>query len=328
MKTRVVITVDTEPSIAGAYEDPGRNLPLIHEPVWGEVDGRSEALGFLIRTLRQHSLAATFFTETAHVRYFGADLMGAYARSLKEAGQDVQLHIHPTWTNFENGELKHRHAYGDDCHLMETGDLARLIAEGCDLIEGWTGDRPTSMRTGNFSTAMNVFEAMSAAGLKTSSNLCIAANRPEEIPLQIAGGVKRYAGILEYPVTCFSDSGPVGRGRRRPLQVTSISAAEQISTLENVHAMGGSVAVILTHPFEFLKREQVRFTRMRPNRLVQRRFERLCAYLAANSDRFDVVPMSKIGDELTTEEALPDIAGSTLNSLMRSAENFLNDKIF
>jgi hypothetical protein len=239
MKTRVVITVDTEPSIAGAYDNPGQYLPLIHEPVWGEVGGRSEALGFLIRTLQQHSLEATFFTETAHVRFFGADPMRNYAQKLKEAGQDVQLHIHPTWTNFEDGDLKYRHAYGDDCHLMDTGDLTRLISEGCDLIKDWTGIRPTSMRTGNFSTAMNVFEAMSAAGLKTSSNLCVAAKLPDENELCIAGGIKRYAGILEYPVTCFSDSGPVGHGRKRPLQVTSISATEQISSLEKIHAMGG-----------------------------------------------------------------------------------------
>jgi hypothetical protein len=90
---------------------------------------------------------------------------------------------------------------------------------------------------------------------------------------------------------------------------------------------GGAVAVILTHPFEFLKREKIRYTRMKPNRLVQRRFEQLCAFLSANTDRFDVVPMSRIGDELPDEEAVLEFDGSAMSSLMRSVENFLNDKI-
>ena len=81
MRTRVIITVDTEPSIAGAFADPAGKAPLLHEPVWGEVDGESQALGFMIRTLGRHGLAATFFVETAHTAYFPDHLMGHYGSS-------------------------------------------------------------------------------------------------------------------------------------------------------------------------------------------------------------------------------------------------------
>ena len=46
-KTKVVLSVDTEPSIAGAFVIPAHK-PLLHEPVAGEVNGRSEALGCLV----------------------------------------------------------------------------------------------------------------------------------------------------------------------------------------------------------------------------------------------------------------------------------------
>src|SRR3546814_10594460 len=113
---------------------------------------------------------------------------------------------------------------------------------------------------------MNVYRAMQRAGLRTASNLCIAAQVPAGEGLRAAGGVYRIANILEYPVTCFADVGPVGRGGYRPFQVTSLSAGEQIATLESVHTAGGSVVVVLTHPFEYLKWRGSRFEAMKPNR--------------------------------------------------------------
>src|SRR3546814_20639808 len=106
MKTAVVSTVDTEPSLAGAFDDPTLYAPLIHEPVWGEVAGTSQALGFLVRVLRSHGLEATFFVETAHTRYFGKKAMAGYAERLFAACLDVQLHLHPMWLNYANRAIK------------------------------------------------------------------------------------------------------------------------------------------------------------------------------------------------------------------------------
>ena len=50
-RTKVYITVDTEASIAGCFSDPSRYQPLLDEPVFGYVNGQSEALGFILRTL-------------------------------------------------------------------------------------------------------------------------------------------------------------------------------------------------------------------------------------------------------------------------------------
>jgi hypothetical protein len=66
-KSKVVITVDTEPSIVETFADPERNKPCIHEPIRGEVEGKSHALGFIRGTPRRHRPCATFFVETVHV---------------------------------------------------------------------------------------------------------------------------------------------------------------------------------------------------------------------------------------------------------------------
>ncbi|WP_299616380.1 hypothetical protein [Pelagibius sp.] len=326
MKTKVVLTVDTEPSIAGAFIDPKANPPLIDEPVAGEVAGRSEALGFMISTLGRHGLRATFFVETLHTAYFPPASMGRYVEQLQAAGQDVQLHLHPSWLSFENGRLAVGEKVTDHCSELGRERLVEVIRRGCEQIASWTGRRPTGMRTGNFSTAFSVFEAMNDAGLENASNICLAVYQPPEEKLWLSGGSHRLAGIRELPVTCFTDSGPVGRGRLRPLQVTALSADEMIALLQQAHDGQRGVVVIVTHPFEYLKKRDFRFRGLKANRLVQGRLERLCAFLAANDDRFDVVSLEEAAQDTEAENA-PPLKGHALRAALRAAANVVNDRL-
>jgi len=326
VKTKVVLTVDTEPSIAGAFSNEVAT-PLIDEPVAGLVEGKSEALGFLIETLTGHGLVATFFVETVHTRYFSDRMMGGYVERLLRADQDVQLHLHPCWLSFKDGTLDRSDLVTDHCHELETGRLTALIGEGADQIRTWTGIRPTGMRTGNFSTALSVFEAMRQAGLSRASNICLAAHRPPEPGLAVPGGVHDFAGIRELPVTCFFDVGPVGHGRLRPMQVTALTAREQISLLNTAHDVENPVVVIVTHPFEFLKKHDFRYTNLRPNRIIQDRFRRLCAFLSANSDRFEVMPLATAADAVDDRQGWTELSGNAFNSIVRAAANAVNDRI-
>ena len=327
MKTRVAITVDVEPSIAGAFADPERNTPLIHEPVWGEVAGKSEALGFLIDTLGEHGLQATFFVETVHASYFPADIMAGYARRLADAGQDVQIHLHPCWLSFENGARGEGGPMSDLCAELAEDRLAELIATGRERIGEWTGSVPDCMRTGNFSASRGVFRAMRQSGIRVSSNICAAVSPPSDRTLDLTGGIHRIEDITEFPVTCFVDRGPVGRGRLRPMQITACSFEEQRASLDELHRAGASIAVIVTHPFEFLKWTGAAFSRMRPNRLVQRRLQRLCAFLADNGDRFEVVPLGRLAADGVAPEPARDLTGNPLSSVRRAIENFTVDHL-
>ena len=319
--------MDTEPSIAGAYRDFSTNTPLIHEPVWGEIDGRSEALGFLIRTLTQYDLVATFFVETVHVAYFTAAPMGRYVEALTSASQDVQLHLHPTWCNFLQSDAPLREDVNDNCHELDVDVLTRLIREGADQIAQWTGRRPTGIRTGNFSVDRKMFGAIRHADLRYSSNICNAMPFTNDPLLRVSGGVREFDGVVEFPVTCFADHGPVGRGRLRPLQVTACSFHEIKSTLEQLHAKNGEVAIIVTHPFEYLKKDDYRYSNLRPNRLVQRRFEKLCAYLAENDDRYDTVALAGAAEQCARNHEEPVLAGNSRAAILRAAQNFINDRL-
>lgn len=324
MRTKVILTVDTEPSVAGAFSEPGRFKPLLHEPVWGAVDGKSEALGFIMDTLQSHGLCATFFVETVHLAYFPVELMGSYVRQLHAANQDIQLHLHPVWSRFE-GERYARQ--NDRCGELAEERLIALMAEGAARIEAWCGTRPIGLRTGNFSVSTGVYRAMQKADLRFASNICMAIAPAKEKALQLAGGVHRIEGITELPVTCFRDHGPVGRGRYRPLQISACSDEELCALLTALNAAGGSIAVIVTHPFEFLKWSGPAFSRLRANRLVQRRFQRLCRFLEQESSCFDVVPLGSLAEEGIAPEVAVMLDGKTAFATRRAIENFVSDRL-
>jgi peptidoglycan/xylan/chitin deacetylase (PgdA/CDA1 family) len=334
MKTKVVITVDTEPSIAGAFSDPDRFTPRIHEPVWGEIEGKSQALGFMLEVLTRFRLRATFFIETVHLAYFPESTMGNYVRDIYRAGHDIQLHLHPCWASFSQNWNSGTPPATDQCGDLGEEQLRAHIADGMNQIRDWTGTSPMGLRTGNFSASPTVYRAMKMVGMTVSSNICIAV-APPDITWQnvwggksgLAGGVHNINGIAELPITCFKDRGPVGRGRMRPMQITACTFAELRSQLRALHRRNASVAMIVTHPFEFLRWSGPDFSKLTPNRLVQRRFERLCGFLAENADQFETVPISHFSDAEADLERATDLDGNPISATYRAIENFVNDRL-
>jgi phosphatidylserine decarboxylase len=92
------------------------NRRLIDEPVWGEVAGRSEALG-----LSAHRLTGSFFIERAHVSYFFDRPMGCYVEPLTAPNQDTQLHLNLTWCSFRPDAVADGGPVSDDCRLLGEG---------------------------------------------------------------------------------------------------------------------------------------------------------------------------------------------------------------
>jgi hypothetical protein len=325
-RTRVILTVDTEPSIAGAMEDPTRFPPLLEEPVWGEVNGRSEALGFITETLTRYDLQATFFVETVHTRHFGPQPMQRCTDHLLAAGQDVQLHIHPVWKNFSSPAPGRR--YNDDSSALDEEELTALIREGCDQIQAWTGMRPVAMRTGNFSATPIVYQAMAKAQLRLASNICIACADYEETALRQAGGIQMISGVHELPASCFIDPGPAGKGRYRAAQITACSASELIAILNQCSAQSVDTLVLVTHPFEFIKKADFRYRSLRPNRVVQRRLGTLCRFLSDHQDQFQVSTFGALARQLPLPaETAPILKSTVMRSLGRATQNFINDRI-
>ncbi|MFT6915434.1 MAG: hypothetical protein ACJAWL_001741 [Motiliproteus sp.] len=322
----VYLTVDTEASIAGCFAAPDRYQPLLCEPVDGMVDGRSQALGFLLQTLQQSGLQATFFTETLQSRYFGTEPMQRRAEQILEAGQDLQLHVHPCWRNFTDGRVI-KTAPDDHSTGRSVDELADTFSEAIERFEDWKLGSPVAVRTGNFSAGLDTFKALNRVGLNVSSNISVATCPPTDPELHCLHNYRQIEGVVEVPLTAFESYSPQGHKVQRPLALTACSSHELISSLDQAYAKDYDMVCLITHPFEFISRDSFRFDNMRPNLTNQRRLQQLCQYLKTHSDRFNVTTFSKIDTKkvsIRNQDRQP-LSGSYLSMLKRTAENYYTD---
>ena len=107
--------------------------------------------------------------------------------------------------------------------------------------------------------------------------------------------------------------------------ITGSSSAETRGLLRAARRRGVETMVLLTHPFEFAKHDE-RYTRLRPNRVNQRRFRNLCRFLADHRDDYDVVTFGRHERWRTAGPRTEPTLGVALHrTLGRLVENRLND---
>lgn len=297
MRTRVVLSIDTEFSIGGALRAGSRSLPVGAQNVLCNVQGKSEGLGFMLETFAASDLKATFFVETLQTAYFGDEPMAELARRIAQAGHDVQLHLHPVWTYFDHPNWQDRLATvgpTDNMHDRGLDELVAFLRRGIDALVRWGLPAPIALRTGNLMVDRNVYRAMAQVGMKISSNIARAVFEPAEPALRLNAGVHEIEGILELPVLTYADLAVGSRKRCKSLTVTGTSLAEAACLLDRAHREGVKAVVLLTHCHEFVKGDMQ--GRLAANRVNQRRLAGLCKYLQDSPDRFEVVTMGQLVD--------------------------------
>jgi hypothetical protein len=120
----------------------------------------------------------------------------------------------------------------------------------------------------------------------------------------------------------------VGKGRYRAAQITACSTGELLHLLNQCHKQSVDTLILVTHPFEFIKKADFRYNSIRPNRLVQRRLDRLCRYLSQHQDRFQVSTFGALAQQMPLKsEQAPSLRTSTMSSLFRATQNFVNDRV-
>jgi hypothetical protein len=324
----ICITVDTEFSIGGNFHDP--DLTPVAEPiVLGSVDGREHGLGFLLDSLAEFRLPATFFVEALQTAYFGDEPMGSIARRIARARHDVQLHLHPCWLHYEAHAGNTQADPNDSCAGRTDDELDHFFRSGLATFSRWGLPDPTAVRPGNFQFDANFHRAATRSGLRLSSSIAVAIYRPTDDRLVLVGGKHKIGQILELPVFCYTYR-IAGNDRLRPLSVTACSAPEMIFVLRQAHAQKLSPIVILTHPHEYIKRTDFRYTTLRRNRVNQARFRTLLRFLSENRDKFTTVPISAISadEPQTIGFDRPSVAVPLRHSVARMLANGINDRIW
>lgn len=325
--TQVCITIDTEFSIAGHFEC-AEHLPVSDVMVYGEVDGREQALGFLLETFERYGIDATFFLECANYFYFGDAPMQRVAERIRAAGQDIQLHVHPVWLNFVDGQVPGNFPRNDYCSGRSFDDLKRVFELCIEVFERWVGRRPLALRTGSLVADDNVFQVMAALDIPLSSNVATGVFAPESALFHDSGR-HRIHGVMEVPVFTYRDMRLVGRQHRKSLQITSCSWPEMKSLLRRARRAGVENIVVLTHPSEFIKKSDYRYTRITRNRVNQRRLEKLCEFIHDNPREFESASFGgQVEPWSASELQQPFVAVPSAHAVLRKLHNKLNDTLW
>lgn len=284
--TQISISIDTEFSIAGHFENPQSNLPVAEPAVYGLIDGKEEALGFMLETFDRHNISATFFVECANYCYFGDEPMQGVIKRLQAAQQDIQLHVHPVWLSFNEDPRFGLFPRHDNCDGRDIEELKRVFATCIDIFTRWVGHKPLAIRTGSLRADDNVYKVMRELDVPLSSNIALGVFQPEEAALRHDSGRHLIHGVMELPVFSYQDLNVAGRTHKKSLQITSCSWPEMKHLLWKARRAGVENIVILTHPFEFVKKRDFRYNKLIRNRVNQERLQKLCAFIQHHSEDF------------------------------------------
>lgn len=327
--TQICISIDTEFSIAGHFEEPERYKPVSDPMVYGEVDGREEALGFLLDTFATYNISASFFIECANYYYFGDAPMQAVVERIRAAGQDMQLHVHPVWLNFVDGQIAGNFPRNDYCTERSFDDLKRIFELCITVFERWVGHRPLAIRTGSLRADENVFRVMRALDIPMSSNVATGVFEPTETMLQHDSGRHLIHGVMELPVFTYQDMRIGGKRHRKSLQITSCSWPEMKHLLKTARAQGVENIVILTHPSEFIKKADFTYQKITRNRVNQQRLVKLCSFIANHPDEFESTDFSQQHARGNNSELTqPFVEIPPYFAVLRKLHNKLNDTIW
>lgn len=276
----VFFTVDVEIWCDG-WLDIDEKFPAAYRRyILGSTPVGSYGMPYQLQVLRDHGLAGVFFVEPLFSARFGQQALADVTGMVRDAEQEVQLHLHTEWVDEARIPLlPGMHGKRQHLRYFSLDEQTKLIKAGADMIELTGCSRPNAFRAGSFAFNRDTMDALAANGFAfdSSYNATLFGLDSGLLPGQVASEPFECAGVWEYPMTVFHE----GMGRQRHAQLTACSFAEMEGLLWQALDTGRSSFVILSHSFELLNERMNRH-----DDIVVKRFRKLCAFLDKNRDSF------------------------------------------
>ncbi|MBW2092683.1 MAG: polysaccharide deacetylase family protein [Deltaproteobacteria bacterium] len=284
----IFITIDVECSMGGAWADPSLKPIPPRLGMMGEYNGRFLGIPLICDILERYGLKATFFVEPFNDELGYPGETEPVCRYLVDRGQDVQLHIHPNHYHYGLHRAGKPHPKTDQMADLSIDAQRALIEEGAARLERWTGRRPVAFRAGNMAASEETLMALSQAGIHIDSSYtfpylgaqCRFQDREKY------NGTKWYGDVLEVALSGFQQRPIPGLLKpAQPVDLMGTSFPECREAVRRICAAGADAVVIL-HSFSLFKVRDVQYHSGRLNRVVTRRFEKFCRWLAVNSGKY------------------------------------------
>jgi len=205
-----------------------------------------------------------------------------------------------------------------------------MIRTGLEAFAQWNAPRPIALRTGNMQVDHAVYPAMARAHIPIASNVGLGLFQPSEPELHLSGGRHWIDGVLELPVLSYYGLSRSFTKSLRILSITGTAWTEMKALLKQARRDGVSEIVLLTHPFEFVKRRDSRYLKLRRNRVNQERLRKLLEFLRAHRDEFETTTFAEAKDRWLAAGARDQatMSASRLAGFRRIIHNVVSDAIW
>lgn len=310
--THVFLTVDTE--FAWRHHVAGCDGDTIYAR---SIEPAGVGLAFQLDLLRRHRLKACFFVDPMPAMLWGLEPFRRMVGAILDAGQEVQLHLHPNWTGARPGDRGAAHARFEltEYDLDEQRDLLSGAAE---LLVAAGAPHPIAFRAGSYGANDDTLTALAQLGFAyDSSHNGAAMPWPCRIGLEPQHIAPVRRGVVEVPVTVIEDA----PGSLRTFQLCALSAAEARDALEHAAANDHAAVTIVSHGFELANRAGTR-----ANAVHVRRFERLCEML---DERREAMPTTHFADRpaLALDRDDRPLGPNMLRTRWRQAEQLWSNMV-
>lgn len=290
----IYITVDTEAWPRSTQWRERRLSDDIDRDVYGLTEAGEYGIRFQMERLRFHGLKAVFLVEALFACAVGLEPLAQIVREIQSRGHEVQLHAHSEWLEWIPDTLLpgRRGANFKDFSEQEQTLLIKVAKKN---LEDAGAKDVRAFRAGNYGADINTLKALSNNGMDydTSYNFCYLQS---DCGFRLAAPLlqpQKMCGVLEIPVTYFRDM----PSHNRHVQITACSIHEMKEVLLQAWTQQWNSVVIVSHGFELIRRARDATDRSRPDYLVIRRFDQLCAFLAEHRDKFRTVGFADVEPE-------------------------------
>lgn len=299
MKRSVFITFDVECSMGGAWGSPDLKPVPPSRAIWGEYGEAKYGLPLIVDILEQHGLNATFFVDAFTEDQGFTGQTEPVCQYLLERGQDVQLHIHPNKKHYGMKLRGENHPRTDKIADLPLEAQLALLQEGRDRLRSWTGTRPVAFRAGNMSASEQTLAALQQAEITIDSSYTFpyAGRQCYFSADDPYNGSRWYDGVLELALSGFRQRDLPGLHPSKPLDLYGISFEECRDAVRAI-CDAGADAVLILHSFSLFKWRTVQYLDGKLNRLVARRFRRLCRWLAEHADEYPARTFSDVAVDI------------------------------
>lgn len=316
------ITIDTEYEYGfTARHGAGSRAANFARAIKGETPDGDVGIFHQMDVFARHGLKGVFFVDPMPALLWGTGAVADVVEPIIERGHDVQLHLHTEWLD----QLGDANPLGDRTgrNMKDfTRDEQRVLLEvGIDLLMEAGAPRPVAFRAGNYGANDDTLRALADLGLTHDSSHppglmdgdCeIGLGEEHRRPL-------RRHGVIEVPIGCIGDA----FGGLRHAQLTALSYREMGAALRHARDNDFACFTMVSHSFELLCRHRTRI-----NKIVQRRFEKVCAQVEKMQGVDTATYAQQLPRATTRKGVAPVLAGAPLLNGTRMVEQVVANTLY